>query len=284
MAEPEQPRSTRESKEESERGFVFLRSGFARLTGLEKRIAALEVHEPSSLSADRNWTRLNPIPDQVVGLLGSATDHLRAIQVTVEDSGGKIMAMSLFTLLRSAYEATGTGLWLLHPSSRDSRVLRSVALTWDNRRAVRTVRTELGERSEDDEGFAYVERRVGEMLDAREKLTGLRIATKNDPEKGLVALENATTRLRSIEALTPGLTFPPLILWQMTSGIAHGNTAMMRNVLEQRQTGPFRSGSAPFELTTSVVLLAMFYNDALSMIEQLVGLYEQRNMPASMSV
>ena len=268
MSDQKGARNTRESDEDAQRGFRFLQLSFARLTALEQQIEILEVSDRSSLAGDRTATQYNPIPDQVIGLLGAATDHLRAVQVTVEDSGGKILAMSLFTLVRSAIEMSGTGLWILEPRSRDDRVLRSFELTWDNRRQVRSVKTGLGLDPANDVGFKRMQERVEQLIDARPQIRGRRISK----------VTSVTDRLTSIEGLVPNLVESPLILWQMASGIAHGNTSMMRNVLEVRQLGPSVAGSASFELTTSVVTLAMFYDAALTLVARLVQLHEARNV------
>ncbi|WP_461514591.1 hypothetical protein [Rathayibacter agropyri] len=267
MAQQDRPHDTRESDEDAQRGFRFLQHGFLRLTSLEQQINALDVHDGSSLAGDRAATQYNPISDQLIALLSAATDHLRAVQVAVEDSGGKILAMSLFTLVRSAIEMSGTGLWILHPTKRDERVLRSFALTWDNRRQVRSVMTALGKDPAKDVGFERMQARLKQLIDARPSMRGTPI-----PKVATV-----TDRLSSIEELCQDLVHPPLVLWQMASGIAHGNTSMMRNVLELRQLTPSTGGSASFELTTSVVTLAMFYDAALTLVARLVELHQSRN-------
>jgi hypothetical protein len=268
MDEDAASHNTRESEEAAKRGLRFLQIGFRRLDAIEARIAALAVRDHSSLDGDRTALPYNPISDQVQALLATATDHLRAVQVTVEDSGGKILAMSLFTLVRTAYEAAGTGLWLLHPSSRDKRLLRSMQLTWDNRRQVRSVGTELGKAPADDLGFQRMESRLNELRMARE---GLR-------QEKLSGLESVTSRLRSIGTLVPGLVFPPVVLWQLASGIAHGNSSMVQSFLEKEQLTPFTNGSADFKLTSSVVSVAMFYDAALTVVERLIDKYESRNI------
>lgn len=103
--EPER-HDSEESDEAARGGLMYLQQlGFRRLDLLEQRAAALEVLDRSSLAGDRRATAYNPLPEQVQRLLAVATDHLRTVQVTVEDSGGKIPA--IFTLVRSAYETTG---------------------------------------------------------------------------------------------------------------------------------------------------------------------------------
>ncbi|MBF4622604.1 hypothetical protein [Clavibacter sp. VKM Ac-2542] len=261
------PHDNRESDDRSAVGMRFLLHSFTRLTTAEAQSHALTVQPRSSLAGDRDAGLYNPLPDQVQGLLAVALDHLRAVQVTVEDSGGKILAMPLFTLVRSAYESAGTGLWLLQPASRDERLLRSMQLTWDNRRQVRTMITERGGDPSKDEGFTRMDRRLTELLTARPGLEGA----------ALKDLANVTTRLRSIGVLLPQLVMPPLVLWQIASGIAHGNHAMMHSALERRQLTPFVNGSADFEVTSSVVLVAMFYDAALTMVETLLELHAARS-------
>lgn len=64
--------------------------------------------------------------------LGVALDDLHAFKIIVAD-GLVVLPLKMLTLLRSAYEAAATALWLLHPASRDDRVLRSQKLARDNR-------------------------------------------------------------------------------------------------------------------------------------------------------
>ncbi len=258
---------TRESEEDALRGMEFLQRGFRRLVAIEERVESLRVHERTSLAGDRDATPYDPIPDQVLGLIGTATDHLRAVQVTVEDSGGKVLAMALFTLVRSAYEAVGTGLWLLTPTGRDERVLRSLRLARDNRRQLRSVKQDLGQKPEEDEGFERMEARLNELRDLRPKLRGV----------SLRDVDPVTTRLKEIAVNLPDLVHPPVVLWRAASGIAHGNRSMMHSVLERRQMTPYENGSADFQVTTSVVVIAAFYDAALTMSDRLIDLFEDRS-------
>lgn len=268
MTESDPQHNTRESDEQAVAGFRALQLGFIRLDAIEERAHSLHVQQGSSLAGDRDASRYNPIPDQVQGLLATATDHLRAVQVAVEDSGGKILAMSMFTLLRSAYEAAGTGMWLLQPRSRDDRILLSMQLTWDNRRQVRSVGTALGRHPDSDVGFNRMDARLAEIRETRDGLRGSTVTR----------VVKVTDRLISIAPLAPDLVFPPLVLWQMASGIAHGNSSMMQNLLEQQQISPYTNGSASFALTTSVGYLVVFYEAALQLVGRLIDQYESRNV------
>lgn len=259
-----EPRDSRETRNRAQQGLMFLQVGFRRRDALAQRSGQMTVAPGSSLAGDRDAANYNPVPDQIRTALATALDHLHNLQVSVESSGGTLLAMSSFTLIRSAFESAGTGLWLLSPSSRDERILRSVKLTYDNRRQLHTLRTEMGD---DDPRFSVVKSRLQGILLARARLA----------DESLRKPESMAERLRNIAGLLPDLVFPPLSLWRMASGIAHGNQSMIINVLEQEQVTPVERGSADFKVTSSFVSVAMHYDAALNMVETLLDLYATRN-------
>jgi hypothetical protein len=258
--------NNRESEAEAQLGLTILRRQFRRYEHVVKRTEALDVTAGSSLAGDRDAATYNPVPDLVHNAVGVALDHLHALLVSVEESGGMILAMSSFTLIRTAFEAAGTGLWLLHPPSRDERLLRSMRLTYDNRRQVRAVQVGIGKT---DPGFERMHTRLREQMDARPGLTGMPLAKSLTP---------VTDRLKSVAVLVPNLTLPPLTLWQMASGVAHGNSSLMIGVLERQQVGASANGSAGYNVTSSVTSIALFYAAALDMVEALLDLYDSRNV------
>lgn len=257
-------RDTRESDDQAARGLTYLQFGFRRRDALDARMVALTVTPGSSLAGDRAAATYNPVPNQVISSLATALDHLHGLQVSVESSGGAILAMSSFTLIRSAFESAGTGLWILLPESRDERLLRSMRFTRENRRQLHVVMDEL---DHDDPKFEVVKARLEEQLAARPGIAG----------KSLATVDSVTDRLKTIAPILPKLIYPPLTLWRMASGIAHGNQSMMVAVLEQEQITPGESGSADYRVTSSYMSIAMFYHAALDMIEALIDLYDERN-------
>ena len=254
----------RETVDDARRGLLSLQLGFRRHEVLAERADALEVASGSALAHDRDAATYNPVPDLVFNILGTALDHLHGLQVSVEGSGGSILAMSSFTLIRSTFEAAGTGLWILQPESRDERLLRSRRITRDNRRQVHVMKTELGQ---PDPGFDRMGARLQQQIDARPALAG----------QSLNKLDSVTSRLGAVATMVPCLPVPPLTLWRMASGIAHGNTHMIIAVLEREQIKLPDEGSTPYNVTSSFVTVAMFYDAALNMVEALLDLYDARN-------
>lgn len=256
--------NTRESDEQAQAGLQDLKRAFRRYDSLVARANVLDVDEGSSLAGDRDASGYMPVPDLVENTLGVALDHLHALKVSVEGSGGALLAMASFTLIRTAYEATGTGLWVLQPNSRDERLLRSRRLLRDNRRQVRTLRHEAGS---EDPGFVVVEGKLRNAIDARPIIEG----------QPLNQVDSVTSRLAAIAGMVPDLHLPPLALWRQASGVAHANSYMQIAVLELERRISLPGGVVEVDVTSSHVKVARFYNDALTMVQALLDLYDLRN-------
>ncbi len=178
--------------------------------------------------------------------------------------GEAVLPFAMYTLVRSAYEAASTALWLLQPVSRDDRVLRSLRLAYDNRRQVHNFAKKQG--LEDpgwDRAVAALERDRAD----RPALAGMKLQEKT----------SVTDRLADIAPLVPNLFLTPLALWQTASGMAHANNSMMLHVLDREQIGDVEHGGADYIITASVSGVAAYFAAALAMIETLMKLWEQRN-------
>jgi len=240
-----------------------LAASFKRYDALEVPAESLKIRQGSSLAGDRSSTPYSPVPDQVRSGLGVAMDHLHAFKIIVVD-GQAALPFALYTLVRSAYEAVGTALWLLQPSSRDERVLRSLKLAHHNRRLAHVLKEGLNlEDAGWDRNIAALER----DRDGREQLVGADLRN----------VGSVTKRLGAIGELMPDLFMPPLALWQTSSGMAHANQSMMLFMLDREQIGEPEHGGADYRMTTSIILLAGYYDAALDMVERLLEAWNQRN-------
>lgn len=257
-----------EAPEHEELGRRSLSRSFARYDALVARADALAVRAGSSLAGDRNATPYSSAPDQVRADLGVALDHLHAFKIIVTD-GGAVLPFAMFTLVRSAYEAAGTALWLLHPSSRTERVLRSLKLARDNRRLVHVAMQQL---ERDDPGWARTLAALERDRDARPGLVGVDLRN----------VERVTNRLKEIGPLLPSLFQSPLTLWQTSSGMAHANGSMILLMLDREQVGPSEHGGADFMMTPSLLALAGYFDAALDMTEVALDLWDSRNRPSEL--
>jgi hypothetical protein len=89
--------------------------------------------------------------------------------------------------------------------------------------------------------------------------------------QSLNKLDSVTSRLGAVSTMVPNLPLPPLSLWRMASGIAHGNTHMGIAVLEREQIKPSDKGSTEYSVTSSFMTVSKFYDAAL------LNLYDARN-------
>lgn len=59
--------------------------------------------------------------------------------------------------------------------------------------------------------------------------------------------------------------------------MAHANNSMMLLMLDREQIGEAEHGGADYRLTTSLLVVAGYFDAALDMIEILMELWDQRN-------
>jgi hypothetical protein len=257
-----------EAPEHEELGRRALARSFARYDTLTARVEALAVSAGSSIAGDRSATPYSSVPDQVHASLSVALDHLHAFKIIVAD-GGAVLPFTMFTLVRSSYEAAATALWLLRPTSRDDRVLRSLKLARDNRRQVHNVMEKSGR---EDPGWDRVIAALERDRDGRQALVGVK----------LNPVLSVTDRLVEIGPLFPNLFLTPLALWQTSSGMAHGNNAMMLLLLDRERVGQVQHGGADYRVTTSLLVVAAYFDAALEMIEAALDLWASRNRPSGL--
>lgn len=250
-----------EALEREELGRRALARSFARCGILAASVETLAGRTSSSLAGDRSATPYSSVPDQVRANLGVALDHLHAFKIIVAD-GGTVLPFTMFTLVRSAYEAAATALWLLHPTSRDERVLRPLKLARDNRLQVHNVMEKSGR---EDPGWDRAITALERDRDGRKALVGVK----------LTSVVSVTDRLVEIAVLFPDLFLAPLALWQTSSGMAQGNSAMMLLLLDREQVCQAQHGGADYSVTTSLIVVANYFDAA-------PDLWDSRNRPSEL--
>lgn len=243
----------------------LLQADWKRLEALHARSeSGCDVAHGSSLLGDDTATAFNPISHQVALGLAVAADHLTALRLAIDNPSGGVTAMSMFTLVRSSIEASCNALWILSPTSRDERVLRSLRMTLEYRRNLYEIQADLGV---EDTRFEKVRTRLEELRDARPGLAG----------RSLTKLSSQAQRLKDIDGFAVGEFLSPLIIWRLSSGIAHGNGSVILNLLERELID---GAPSTYRLTTNTGVLAMFHNAATNLILKVLDLRDRRNVPA----
>lgn len=266
---PDLPRA--ETPEAESAGLRQLSESFARVEQLHEAYERLIVRPATSLAGDDNATPFEHISHQVDTLVGVALDNLRTVKVLVADAR-VFPAFAHFGLLRNALEAAGTGLWLLGPSSRDERVLRSLQLAWEDRQDEYSLELELRQ-------LPYGVVPASDNVVAR--LAALRdMRTPNRARR--LKPESISKRLSLAQAFVPDQEVSLLAGWKLLSGVSHGRRRTFYNLLDREVLSTDLLG-ASIRLTSSAQSVASMHLLAEKYLLRLMGLMLERGsaMPQS---
>ena len=169
----------------------------------------------SSLAGDDKATDRYPVSAAAVGVLLSAVNHIHAVRTLIVEAK-KVHPNAPLTLLRGALENAATAVWLLAPTSRDTRVLRRLRLEYANA-------------WNEEQARLLAKAQGGRTLDERrQRLQDMARNRGLSPDQ-LSQVAGRVVGFRTIvrEAATdvPGCD-PELaeFIWMVCSGIAHAQT------------------------------------------------------------
>jgi hypothetical protein len=241
-------------------GMAHLQRQFARLDALSAQGLKVDrVNDGSMLDRDDAATPYSPLTHLVGYMIGVAEDHLETVKTFVTVTEGGVPLMALYTLIRSAVESSSYGLWLLAPQDRNERVLRTLRMTWSNRKDVESLAIRRG--TSDSDQLEHVRLRLTQIKD---EIPELRNTPLNKIPTMTDIIDEADMHPRLIEGAYPGI-----VVWKACSGIAHGNQAAGINMLERRQMDPGDGTGAHYWMTTSVAVLALMFEVGVNYLESL---------------
>jgi len=255
---------TRETREEEEAGkrilalaksrsddFVLKWESFDRTAGVDSSMAKVDLLLP-----------YQPLSYQVANFISVACDNIRAVHNYI-DKTNEIPMTALYSMIRSAIEATSYGIWILNAGKRDKQAFLSLRITYEN--------------NQDLEGLAKVlhpeewKKRVAVEKRLIEIQRGLRTYSHRDITK------RANTTDVIIEAdrvlASRRTSFNGLQTWKTCSGIAHANSAVLETVLERRDTGKSDDIGRTVILTSRITFIAGFLLSAIENLEVLLEMY-----------
>lgn len=173
--------------------------------------------EPGSVLFNNDeTTRPFPTSFEARYLLLVAADNLIGLRNMLIESGeGGALTMNLFpfapyTLLRNAIECAGTALWLIEPTERHQRVLRTAQFALEDAKKNRAALTAMG-----GNGDTTFDRKKGFIEKMIEPFAELSWKNVNDgfSVTGMLTVVGALPQLEGLN---------PLGKWQIASGMAHG--------------------------------------------------------------
>lgn len=207
---------------------------------LAERVATLGEFDHghnSALAGDDRATKPYNTSHAFAQSLSAAVDHLHGAKVLVHDAGMLHLGASS-TLARSALENAATAWWLLHPTSRDERVLRT--LRWYSRNF-----------RDQHSAVDKVPSLAGQGRSLEEKLDGIRAVAAGrglDPVAAVGGYRMSTVVGEHAQVSGMGTLF----LWQLTSGFAHGRPWAYLGVLEREEYEDEEPGVTRARLTNTV--------------------------------
>ncbi|MDY7541838.1 hypothetical protein [Cryobacterium sp. 5B3] len=208
--------------EESEeyRAFAMLLESLRKVDELGDSIQKLRVRPASALAGDDASTPYETLSSQVETNIQGAVDNVRALSSLMLDAKA-LPAFAHFGLLRGALEMIGTGFWLLGPTSRDTRVLRSLQATLEGRRDSVNASNELARLSVKFPPNDPVQVMLEAQRDARPGLAGRSLGAPS-----------IATRLAAAQEFCSEQPYTILGFWRLTSGATHGRRATLKDLLE----------------------------------------------------
>jgi hypothetical protein len=222
----------------------------------------------SSLAGDDRASQPYQVSHAVVQCLTAGVDHAQAVKSLVVDHG-ELHTAAPGSLSRGFIENIATAYWILHPSSRQERVARSmkwhVKNATDRRDAVRGLQANADTESERE--------RVATRDQVRRMVSIAR-------DIGVADLDYVRRGYRSSEAVeyadvAPGLRgLGVMFAWQMCSGFAHGRPWASLAMLDQEVQDTTDPGVVFIRLTNDLsralypVMIGMHLTQAVAQLHQ----------------
>ncbi|SDS53073.1 hypothetical protein [Microterricola viridarii] len=253
-----------QSDEVEARGMQRLMEAEARLERWETTLEQLPVMSGSALAGDDIATPYEALSQQAISSFKVALDHLRTVTLVIVKTEA-MPVLASFTLIRAALEAAGQALWLMGPTSRDERVLRSLQLSLEERRDLYAAEAE-GTGS--DTRLPADDKVLARLQELQSRRVGLNGRSLNVP--------TITKRLKQSDEYAGDQSISLLVAWKLASGMAHGRRSTMYHLLERQLVESTDTGFS-VHMTSSIGIVEAFYSIAEQHLMKAVALFYMRN-------
>jgi hypothetical protein len=236
--------SPQNEETEEHRAFAMLLESLRKVDELGDSIRKLRVRPSSALAGDDAATPYETLSSQVETNIVGAVDNVRALSSLMIEAK-TLPAFAHFGLLRSALEMIGTGFWLLGPTSRDTRVLRSLQATLEGRRDSVNASNELARLSVKFPHHDPVQVMLESQRDARPGLANRSLGAPS-----------IATRLAAAQEFCSEQPYTILGFWRLTSGAMHGRRATLKDLLEHKILESTTDTEIHTSMTSGVIIVA----------------------------
>lgn len=227
-----------------------------------RRVRGLRARTGGALQRADDKTDYAPISLQVGWQLQIAADHLNGFARLVREEG-QLPHYAGYVLIRAAFEACATALWILGPGKPAQRILRSLRVSWWFAQEANRFATDVGFDGEaiNGETYAYLEQLRNGVKELRQSNLDVTQISRTD------MFLDVERRFPSPKKLTP------LHAWRVCSSLAHGNSAMAVMALKREQIDPRDPGR--HIARSSWALVATFVRTAVWMFNRAMERFEE---------
>jgi hypothetical protein len=243
---------------------IHLRRIFGEVDGLVERWTdgwlTSSIEPGSSLAGDDARTAPYQLSHAVTHLVSVAVEQLHALK-TLMLTAGTMHNHAPFTLARSAIEVSATGMWMLSPPSRATRVRRCMTHAAQDAKDGTTMAEEAGVPIPTE-----LSRRLAEMEALAAQASGKPVR---------LPYLKMTKVVEEVDGL--GLSAMGVLdAWRVGSGFAHGRPWASLGLLE-REVFPSREpGVSILQLTNRPQTVLWITTAAYDLIRQILRLFEER--------
>jgi hypothetical protein len=230
----------------------------------QKSSSLLAPPEDSWLGRVDSKTRPFETSQQARVFAQVAVDNLREVDIVLRKS---LPMFALYSLIRSAMEASSLALWILDAKSEDLAASRTLRVYRQNIESDRTLwKTVVGRHSED---HASLSTSAG---DAHRRLKGVDQSSFEKAVKSTAVIEVTDSRHPSRSSDLD--VFSGLEVWRLCSAVTHANQVSLLNIMERHPEGP---RGEPVTRTSRLSFVASSYSTALHRTGVLIDAFETRS-------
>ncbi|WP_314324287.1 hypothetical protein [Paenarthrobacter ilicis] len=255
---------TRESEDEERAGLLLIQNASERIKAILNAPDWLEPQPGSHVAAVDLLTPYQPMSAQLRSFNMVAVDNLRATTLYIEKTNDVPM-MALYSMIRSAVEATSYGLWIVNAGTNQKQAFLSLRLAYENNADLASLGKTF---APGDESGSRVSARLLELQQNLPRYRG------HDLSNRVTTTDVVTNADRVVG---PRQAFSGLQVWKSCSGLAHGNSAVMPMLLERKFTGESDDRGAMFRLTSRLTFIGGFLITAVENLEALRTQYATKS-------
>ncbi|WP_193342739.1 hypothetical protein [Pseudarthrobacter sp. AB1] len=251
---------TTESEEDERAGLWLIQQAGHRVEAVLNGPDLQDPEKGSRLAAVDALTPYQPMSNQLSIFHMVALDNLRAAVKYIEKANDVPMT-ALYSMIRSAVEASSYGLWLLGAGRVDKQAFLSLRISYENNEDLANLGKVFGPKQ-------------GTGGNVRRRLLELQQAIPAYRNRDLTARSTTTDVVSAADkAVSTRVSFTGLQVWKSCSGLAHANSAVMPVILERKFAGDVENGKM-FRLTSRISVLGGFLTAGVENLETLRALYQ----------